>query len=366
MTSSLLVAGRRRRRSARRWRWLLTGGKKRKLVAQHDLRAVTRRVRAAAAALPTTTRRSPRRPRARSLFRSRRDHRRQGRRARRHHRRRRAGAARRRARDARPGGTRPRRRLRMLREMGIFGAGRRRRLREIRNPGQRTAEQLIDRYPIACRPIRDLLVDYLKRAPARDRLHHPADPLAYQLARLLLGRHRAPPSRHRLAAPAARRRRRVEAAAAHQDHDGHHRDGRQTDGHRRAAQLPRLPRHASGRSTSTWPSGRWTTRPAGARGWRPCPVRPGGHRRGASSARRRKARMDARTRERLPVLPVAGPQPPTDGATTPQALLAAARQAEPGQHVHRRRADPDPVRPAARRARQRLGRRPRHRQAAAT
>src|SRR6266536_1353182 len=52
--------------------------------------------------------------------------------------------------------------------MGIFGAGVPT-LREIRSIGQRSVEELVDRYPITCRPVRDLLVDYLKeRQPAID------------------------------------------------------------------------------------------------------------------------------------------------------------------------------------------------------
>ncbi len=42
-------------------------------------------------------------------------------------------------------------------------------MREILDTGQRTVEELVDRYPIACRPVRDLIVDYLKeRQPAID------------------------------------------------------------------------------------------------------------------------------------------------------------------------------------------------------
>ncbi len=72
--------------------------------------------------------------------------------------------------------------FRMLREMGIFGPGVPT-LWEIRDTGQRTVEELVDRYPIACRPVRDLIVGYLKeRQPAIDyvTLHH----RAYQLAGL--------------------------------------------------------------------------------------------------------------------------------------------------------------------------------------
>ena len=65
--------------------------------------------------------------------------------------------------------------FRMLQEMGIFGPDVPA-LREILDAGQRTVEELVDRYPIACRPVRDLIVDYLKeRQPAIDyvtlRLH---------------------------------------------------------------------------------------------------------------------------------------------------------------------------------------------------
>jgi len=42
-------------------------------------------------------------------------------------------------------------------------------LRQLRSTGQRTPAELIDRYQLACRPVRDLLVDYLaERQPAMD------------------------------------------------------------------------------------------------------------------------------------------------------------------------------------------------------
>jgi hypothetical protein len=42
-------------------------------------------------------------------------------------------------------------------------------LRELRSTGQRTPEELIDRYHLSCRPIRNLLVAYLReRQPALD------------------------------------------------------------------------------------------------------------------------------------------------------------------------------------------------------
>ena len=58
---------------------------------------------------------------------------------------------------------------RMLRELGIFGDEAPERLRELRTAGQLTPEELIDRYQLHCRPVRDLLVDYLReRQPALD------------------------------------------------------------------------------------------------------------------------------------------------------------------------------------------------------
>jgi hypothetical protein len=58
---------------------------------------------------------------------------------------------------------------RLLREMGIFGPAAPARLRQLRTAGQRTPAELIDRHQLTCRPIRDLLVDYLReRQPAMD------------------------------------------------------------------------------------------------------------------------------------------------------------------------------------------------------
>jgi len=57
----------------------------------------------------------------------------------------------------------------MLHELGIFGRQAPTRLREFRTGGQRTPDELIDRYQLACRPVRNLLVDYLcERQPGLD------------------------------------------------------------------------------------------------------------------------------------------------------------------------------------------------------
>ncbi|MGH3600318.1 MAG: site-specific integrase, partial [Pseudonocardiaceae bacterium] len=59
---------------------------------------------------------------------------------------------------------------RLLRATGTFGPDAPPTLREIRGTaGPRTPEELIDRYHLACRPVRDLLVDYLReRQPSLD------------------------------------------------------------------------------------------------------------------------------------------------------------------------------------------------------
>jgi integrase len=58
---------------------------------------------------------------------------------------------------------------RMLHTMGCFGDQAPATLRQLRTGGQLTPDELIDRYRLRCRPIRDLLVDYLReRQPALD------------------------------------------------------------------------------------------------------------------------------------------------------------------------------------------------------
>jgi hypothetical protein len=58
---------------------------------------------------------------------------------------------------------------RVLRDLGVFGDEAPAMLRGLRTRGQQTPEELIDRYRLVNRPIRDLLVDYLReRQPALD------------------------------------------------------------------------------------------------------------------------------------------------------------------------------------------------------
>jgi len=71
---------------------------------------------------------------------------------------------------------------RLLHQMGTFGEEAPARLRELRTPGQLTPAGLIDRCNLACRPVRDLLVDYLReRQPALDYTSLKA--LAYHLGK---------------------------------------------------------------------------------------------------------------------------------------------------------------------------------------
>ena len=84
----------------------------------------------------------------------------------------------------------------------------------------------------------------------------------------------------------------------------------------------------SARSTSTSPSGRWRTRLGGAPWAAPCPIRPEDLAR-QKTIRARKSRMDQRTRERLPVLPVLVAHLQT-ARTDTAARLPAAQAAAPG------------------------------------
>ena len=188
---------------------------------------------------------------------------------------------------------------RLLHQAGVFGPHTPVSLAQLQTIGQRTPAELIGRYQLSCRPVRDLLVDYLQeRQPALD--HNSLDNLAQQLGRNFwadLERHH--PGIGSLQ-PATRGRHRVEAAAAHEDH------GARAGQHAASVPAAYLPAHPDSRSvpsTWTWPAGRSRTRPAGRRGPRPARSAKADVN-SRKEDRRRKSRMDARTRERLPVLPV--------------------------------------------------------------
>jgi hypothetical protein len=216
--------------------------------------------------------------------------------------------------------------FRMLREMGIFGPGVPT-LREIRDTGQRTVEELVDRYPIACRPVRDLIVGYLKeRQPAIDyvTLHH----RAYQL----VGCFWADLERHHPGIGSLRLPRDV-ATAWKQRLATRTKTTTTSTGEKTAATVERLGYLDILASVRAFylDLAEWALEdPAQWGPWvAPCPIRSEDLAR-RKFTRRRKARMDARTRDRLPVLPVLA-RAAAQWRNDTRDLLAAARQALPGQ-----------------------------------
>jgi hypothetical protein len=207
------------------------------------------------------------------------------------------------------------------------GAPPRVRMLDPRVHGQRTAAELIDRYDLACGPVRDLLVDYLsERRPGID--YVTLIDLAYQLGLLFwkdLETHHPGIGSLDLApdvAVAWKQRmqyRMVQTVAP--------------DGTRAQEQVPRLSAvdHLTVVRSFYLDIAEWAvTDPSRWAQWAvPCPIRPGEltHR---QALRRRKSRTDQRTRERLPVLTrlvAAAEKERTDAA----ARLASAAAVAPGQ-----------------------------------
>jgi integrase len=216
---------------------------------------------------------------------------------------------------------------RMLRELGIFADEAPGRLRAFRTAGQLTPDELVDRYQLHCRPVRDLLVDYLReRQPAID--YTSLKNLAYYLAQRfwadLEQHHPGIDSLHLtqdIAAAWKQRQRTkpqmITSAAGEKSVIMAERVGyRQCLTPVRALYL----------DLAQWAiedPGRWAQWAA------PCPVSQE-----EISLRKferhRKARMDARTRERLPVLPVLV-RTVDERRKNAAALLQAARQTPSGQ-----------------------------------
>ena len=248
---------------------------------------------------------------------------------------------------------------RVLHTMGVFGDQAPASLRELRTAGQRTPAEMIDRFGLACRPIRDLLVDYLReRQPALD--YASLESLAGFLGGLFwadLERHHPGIDSLRLAPEVADAwKRRLHTVT---------RTTRTADGRITEVSVPRVsyrecltPVRAFYLDLACWavedPArwGPWVV---------PCPVGSEEIDR-RKDKRRRKARMDARTRERLPVLPVLAATVDRRRKET-AALLEAARRAQPGEQFTAAGQILARVIPAALGGRQDLGRRPRHRQA---
>jgi hypothetical protein len=216
---------------------------------------------------------------------------------------------------------------RMLRQTGVFGDQAPTALRHLRTPGPSTPEQMIDCYRIACRPVRDLLVDYLKeRQPALD--HNSLRYLATRLGLLFwadieahnpgIDSLRLPPD----VVDAWKLRLRTVTKKV-----------RTESGEMTEVASPRLsyrecltPVRALYLDLAHWAvedPGRWAAWVA------PCPVGEDETCQ-RKATRQRKSRMDARTRQLLPALPilvVALDRHRLEAATR----LAAARRHQPGE-----------------------------------
>lgn len=199
-------------------------------------------------------------------------------------------------------------------------------VRGLRTQGQLGCEQLIDRYRIACRPVRDLLVDYLReRQPGLDyaSLHK----LSYVLGRLfwrdLEIHYPGIASLHLPAAVATAWKRRIAVKTVRTAIDGQPAE----------VSVPRVNAadhlmtvRAFYLDLSQWaaddPSrwGPWVV---------PCPIRDTDAAMQKKKRSHRKSRMDQRTRERLPVLPVLIDTVTNAGRAAAE-RLRAAQAAAPG------------------------------------
>jgi hypothetical protein len=193
--------------------------------------------------------------------------------------------------------------------------------------GQKSAGQLIDRYGLTCRPVRDLLVDYLnERRPGID--YVTLGDLAYQLGMLfwkdLETHHPGIDSLDLAPDVAVAWKQRMQYRTVQTTARG---------GERTRSQVPRLSvvDHLTTIRSFYLDIAEWAADdPSRWAQWAvPCPVRPAEltHRQALT---RRKSRSDQRTRERLPVLPrlvAAAGKERADAASR----LAAAAAAVPGQ-----------------------------------
>ncbi|MEV6335478.1 site-specific integrase [Nocardia vinacea] len=190
----------------------------------------------------------------------------------------------------------------ILHDLGFLGDQAPQRFRQLRTGGQLTPDQLVDRYELTCRPIRNLLVDYLKeRQPSLD--YNSLKDLSYYLARRFwkdIELHH--PGIDTLDLPpevAAQWRQRVQEIPRPIRGD-ENASGSSGPGQRISFRECLVKVRAFYLDLSQWAledPGRWAQWVA------PNPVGRNAveHRK---AKRHRKARMDARTRERLPVLPV--------------------------------------------------------------
>ena len=217
----------------------------------------------------------------------------------------------------------------LLHEMGVFPAGAPPTVRMF-NPlfqGQLTAEQLIDRYDLACRPVRDLLVDYLReRQPAVDytTLRNLSVVLAWAFWKDLENHHPGIDSMRLAPDIAAAWRQRLQTKTTQTaDPSG---TIAETRAPRMAAADYLVRVRAFYLDIAQWAAddparwGPWAV---------PCPIR-GIDIQYKKQKSHRKSRMDQRTRERLPILPA------LIGAVdqarkTAAARLETARRTRPGE-----------------------------------
>ena len=212
---------------------------------------------------------------------------------------------------------------------GFFPAGAppRARMLDPRVHGQKSAGQLVDRYGLACRPVRDLLVDYLnERRPGID--YVTLGDLAYQLGLLfwkdLETHHPGIDSLDLAPDVAVAWKQRLQFRTVETTAPG---------GKRTQAQVPRLSvvDHLTTVRSFYLDIAEWAADdPSRWAQWAvPCPVRPAEltHRQALT---RRKSRMDQRTRERLPVMPALLAHVRAQHTATP-GRLAAAAAAAPGE-----------------------------------
>jgi integrase len=170
-----------------------------------------------------------------------------------------------------------------------------------RFPGQLTAEQLVDRYDLACRPVRDVLVDYLReRQPGVDykTLTGLATALALRFWKDLENHHPGISSLRLAPDIAATWKQRIQTKTIRSS--GSQGEIIESAAERESADEILMTVRAFYLDLAQWaldePS-RWAP-------WAvPCPIR-GNDIQPKKRKTRRKARMDQRTRERLPLLPV--------------------------------------------------------------
>ena len=189
---------------------------------------------------------------------------------------------------------------RLLHRLGVLDADAPASLAELRTVGQRSPAELIDRYRLTCRPVRDLLVAYLQeRQPVLD--HNSLEMLAQQLGRLFwrdIERHHPGIDTLNLpteVATAWKQRLRVKTTTTAEAGGAVH------------AEAPRLTRRHTLTAVRALylDLAQWALEdPARWAPWvAPCPVTKADIN-SRKETRHRKSRMDARTRERLPLLPI--------------------------------------------------------------